>query len=155
MDILKMNSMEFDKYDEKCNVIKNLILKVYRNDKFDFIRNPETLYIEVVINNTSNITLLPDNNWNEIKRHIDKKIIFQRNKRNDILEDCIICCESIQKNVTCSKCSNNWCGDCYINLFKTGKGVITCPHCRFSFGDRMCEDMIQMAVNEIKYKLGK
>jgi hypothetical protein len=150
-----MNSMEFDKYDKKCNVIKNLILKVYRNDKFDFIRNPETLYIEVVINNTFNITLLPDNNWNEIKRHIDKKIIFQRNKRNDILEDCIICCESIQTNITCPKCSNNWCGDCYINLFKTGKGVITCPHCRFSFGDRMCEDMIQMAVNEIKYKLGK
>ena len=155
MDIRKMDSIYFDKYDKKCNVIKNLILKVYRNDKFDFIRNPETLYIEVVINNTSNIILLPDNNWNEIKRHIDKKIIFQRNKRNDILEDCIICCESIQKNVTCPKCSNNWCGDCYINLFKTGKGVITCPHCRFSFGDRMCEDMIQIAVNEIKYKLGK
>ena len=84
MDIRKMNSIEFDKYDKKCNVIKNLILKVYRNDKFDFIRNPETLYIEVVINNISNITLLPDNNWNEIKRHIDKKIIVQCNKRNGI-----------------------------------------------------------------------
>jgi len=147
-----MNSIEFDKYDKKCNIIKNLILTFYRNYKIDFIRNPETLYIEVVINNISNITLLPDNNWNEIKRHIDKKIIVLC---NGILEDCIICCESIQKNVTCPKCSNNWCGECYINLFKNGKGVITCPHCRFSFGNRMPEDMIQMAVNEIKYKIGK
>ena len=75
MDIMKMNPKEFDKYDKRCNVIKNLILKDYINDKFDFIRNPETLYIEIVINNNSKITLLPDNNWKEIKRHIDKKII--------------------------------------------------------------------------------
>ena len=149
---MKMNPEEFDKYDKRCNVIKNLILKVYRNDKFDFIRNPQTLYIEVVINNISNITLLPDNTWNEIKRHIDKKIIVER---NGISQNCIICCEKIQKNVTCSKCSNNYCGECYINLFKSGKGVITCPLCRYSYGNTMSEYMIQMGVNEIKHKLGK
>jgi hypothetical protein len=152
MDIMKMNPKEFDKYDKRCNVIKNLILKDYINDKFDFIRNPETLYIEIVINNNSKITLLPDSNWKEIKRHIDKKIIVQR---NGISQDCIICCETIQKNVTCSKCSNNCCGKCYINLFKSGKGVITCPHCRYSYGNTMSEYMIQMGVNEIKHKLGK
>ena len=151
MDIREMNSKEFDKYDKRCNVIKNLILKDYINDKFDFIRNPETLYIEIVINNNSKITLLPDNNWKEIKRHIDKKIIVQC---NGISEDCIICCKSIQQNVTCPKCSNNYCGECYINIFKNGKGVITCPHCRHSHGDTMSKSDIQNAVNVIRHKLG-
>ena len=34
MDIMKMNPKEFDKYDKRCNVIKNLILRDYINDKF-------------------------------------------------------------------------------------------------------------------------
>ena len=113
-----MNPTELDKYDERCNIIKTLILKDYINDKFDFIRNPQTLYIEIVINNNFKITLLPDSNWKEIKRHIEKKINVQR---NGISQDCIICCEKIQKNVTCPKCSNNFCGECYIYL-KAGKG---------------------------------
>lgn len=152
MDIMKMNSKEFDKYDKRCNVIKNIIIKNYINDNFEFIRNPETLYIEIVINNNSKISLLPDSNWKEIKRHIDKKIIVQR---NGISQDCIICCETIQKNVTCPKCSNNYCGECYINLFKNGKGVITCPHCRYTYGNTMSEYNIQLGVNEIKHELGK
>ena len=149
---MKINPKEFDKYDKRCNVIKNLILKDYINDKFDFIRNPETLYTEIVINNNSKITILLDSNWKEIKRHIDKKIIVQR---NGISQDCIICYETIQKNVTCPKCSNNYCDECYINLFKSGKGVICCPFCKYSYGNTMSEYMIQMGVNEIKHKLGK
>ena len=152
MDIRQMNSQDFDKYDKRCNVIKNLILKNYTNNNFNFIRNLETLYIEVIINNNSKITLLPDSNWNEIKRHIDKKIIVQR---DGIVENCIICCEAIQKNVTCPKCSNNWCSECYINIFKHGKGVITCPHCRYSFGNTMPEYMIKLEVDEIRHKLDK
>lgn len=148
MDIRKMNSKEFVKYDNRCNVIKNLILKNYKNNKFDFIRNPETLYIEVIINDISNITLLPDIKWNEIKRHIEKKL-------NGIDENCIICCKAIEKNVTCPKCSNNWCGKCYINLFKHGKGIIICPYCRFTFGKKIPEYMIDSYINEIKYKLGE
>ena len=120
------------------NYGENFIKKYskYINDKFEFIRDPETTYVEIVINNNSKITILPGSNWKEIKRHIDKKIIVQR---NGISEGCIICYEKIRNNVTCPKCSNNYCGECYINLFKKGKGVITCPHCRYSIGNTMSE----------------
>jgi len=135
-----------EKYDQRCDVIKTLILKEYIGATFNFIRNSDTLYIEVIINNNSKISLLPNSTWNEIKRHIDKKII-------GFSGDCIICCEKIQKNVTCPKCSNNYCGECYINLFKHGKGIITCPHCRYSFGEKKPEHMMEMYVDEIKLKL--
>lgn len=76
MDIRKLSSKKFDKYDKKCNVIKNLILKDYANDKFEFIRNPETLHIEIIINNNSKITILRNNSYEDIKRHIEKKLQF-------------------------------------------------------------------------------
>ena len=158
MDITRgrqINVIELDHptvYDTRCDVIKNLVFKTYIDDKFDFIRNPVTSYVEIVINDNSKITILPDSNWKEIKRNIDKKIIVQR---NGISEGCIICCEIIRNNVTCPKCSNNYCGECYINLFEKGKGVITCPHCRYSIGNTMSEYMIQMGVIAIKHKLGQ
>ena len=149
MDPVQMNSKEFEKYDKRCVVIKNLILKNYTNSTFEFIRNPDTLCIEVVINNNSKISLLPDNTWDEIKRHINKKI------RGFDGDDCPICYSNIEKAVSCARCSNNWCGECYIKIFKQGKGVITCPHCRYSYGNTMPEYMLKMGVDEIKHKLGK
>ena len=35
-----------------------------------------------------------------------------------------------------------------------GKGIITCPHCRYSFGTRMSDYMVEAGVNEIKMRLG-
>ena len=147
-----MNSEDLPEYNNKCDVIKELIIKNYTNNTFDFIRNPDTLYIEVIINNKSNVTILPDNTWTEIKRHITKKIIVQC---DGIVEDCIICCGTIKKNVTCPKCSINYCSECYINIFKHGKGVITCPHCRYSFGNVMPEYMLKSGVDQIRQKLGQ
>ena len=151
MDIREMNSKEFDKYDKRCYVIQNLILKDYKNENFDFIRNPETLYVEIIINNNNSITMLPDSSWKEIKRHIEK-ILYSK---KTITEDCIICCETKQTNVSCNKCSNDICAVCYINLFINGKGVYTCPHCRYSIGNMIPEYKIQLSVNEIKRKLGE
>ncbi len=155
MDIRKMNAKQVNTYEKKCNIIKNLISNDYKNNKFKFIKNPETLYIEIIIDNNSKITLLPDNNWKEIKRHINKKITYKASVHNGSSDNCPICYEAIKMNVTCPKCSNNYCSECYINIFKEGKGIITCPHCRFSYGNRMSEHMIQIGVDEINYKLGK
>ena len=99
MDITRgrqINVIELDHptvYDTRCDVIKNLVFKTYIDDKFDFIRNPVTSYVEIFINDNSKITILPDSNWKEIKRHIDKQIIVQR---NGISEGCIICCEKYE-----------------------------------------------------------
>ena len=106
MDITRGRQINFTEldhptvYDTRCDVIKNLVFKTYIDDKFDFIRNPVTSYVEIVINDNSKITILPDSNWKEIKRNIDKKIIVQR---NGISEGCIICYEKNTKQCNLSK----------------------------------------------------
>ena len=156
MDNGIFNSKEdLDKYYKRCNVLKNLINKEYKNKNFGFIINRETLYMEVVINIKSTITLLYDNDWNEIKRHIDKKIRLQKDYTDGVVENCTICFEKIKKSVSCSKCANNWCSECYINIFKHGKGIITCPHCRYTFGSTMSEYQIKLGVYGIRRELGE
>ena len=145
-----MSSKEIKKnckisYDNHCKMIKNKIINEFKNYKFDFIRNPNTLEIEIIIDNNSVITILHDNTWDEIKRHINKKILGFKG-------DCGICCKKINKNVTCNKCSNNCCVNCYINLFKFGKGIITCPYCKYSFGILTPDYMMDVCINEIKHK---
>ena len=44
-----MNPKEFDKYDKRCNVIKNLILKDYINDKFDFQKHYISKLLLIII----------------------------------------------------------------------------------------------------------
>lgn len=148
MDIRKMNSNDVNKYNKRCDIIKDLILKKYTDTTFEFIRNLDTLYIEVIINNNSKISLLPNNTWDEVVRHINKKII-------GFTGDCIVCYEKMENAVSCPKCANNFCGKCYIELFRSGKGVITCPHCRWSYGEDLPECMIEPSIEKIKHKLGK
>jgi len=138
-------------YENKKKKIKKKIRKHYKDEKFTYITNPDTRYTEILINDVSRITLLPDSTWNEIKRHINKKLAGQR----DGFGDCVICCEEITQNVTCTKCSGNYCADCYINLFRYGEGIVTCPHCRYSFGRILPNFMIEIGVESIKRKLGK
>lgn len=143
--IRNMSNENFEKYDNRCNIIKNLILQKYKNDEFIFKRNLETYFIEIIINNNNIITLLPDDSWKQIQRHINKKL-------NYIIEDCSICFNEIKTNVSCNKCGNNWCRDCYINIFRINKGIIKCPHCRFEFGKEIPYYMIEICINEIKNK---
>jgi hypothetical protein len=147
MDIRKINSNEVDKYNKRCDVIRRLILTTYADTTFEFIRNTDTLYIEVNINNNSKISLLPNNTWDEVKRHINKKI-------KGFTDDCIICCEKMENSVSCPKCSNNFCGKCYIKLYRVGKGIITCPHCRREEGVNLTEYAIESGVVQIKQRLG-
>jgi hypothetical protein len=102
---------QFEKYNNRCDVIKSLILTNYINDKFEFIRRPDTLYIEVIINNDYMITLGNCDTWKQIKRRIDKNLIYVNN------EECPICYNELKKKDLCNKCANNWCRECYINIF--------------------------------------
>ena len=145
-----MTQKEFDDYDKRCGVMKNLILQEYTDHEFEFSRN-RNLYVEVLINNRSNILLLPDSTWKEVKRHIATKIERQSGGHGD----CNICFEKIKKDVSCTKCASSWCGECYIDLFRTGRGIITCPYCRYSWGSATPDDMIPICINEIRQKLAR
>ena len=46
-----MTHNQFDKYDKRCGVIKNLIQKEFKNNNFKFIRNTDTLNIQIINNN--------------------------------------------------------------------------------------------------------
>lgn len=139
-----------DNYQKKCDEIKQLLISTYPDTIFEFIENEDTSLVEVIINSKGKITILPCNTWKEVQRHVNKKINYD----HDHPGDCDICCNKISKNVSCNKCSNNWCINCYINLFRSGKGVIICPCCRFSIGNRFPNHMIEHGVAEIKMKAG-
>lgn len=74
--------------------------------------------------------------------------------KNTDLPACMICCKKTTKRVNCNKCSQFYCGNCYIKIFTTNKGIITCPYCRFSFGEIVPDYMISICIDEIKMKLG-
>lgn len=142
-----MDPKEFEIYNKRCEIIKNLLLKEYKNIRFKFVRNVGTLEMVVVINDIYTITLLSNNTWNEIKRNIDQKISENKD------EICYICSEKMIKPVSCNKCSKSYCCMCYINLFKNNRGIITCPNCRYSIGKETPDYMMETCINEIRRKL--
>ena len=66
-------------------------------------------------------------------------------------DECSICStKEIQKRrVTCTKCASDWCVNCYISIFRTNKGIIKCPFCRFAYGEEFPECMVEIGVQQI------
>ena len=138
---------EIEKSDEFSDICKK-IREYIPNVNIEFMFNDNTQLLEIVfIEEKSVMSILKDNTWAEIKRHINA--IISKNKDTD----CSICCEKIISRTGCTKCSSDWCVECYINLFKTGQGIIKCPYCRFEYGFRMNEQELNMGVANIRAKL--
>ena len=132
--------------NELLHKIKNYL----PNEKIQFNKNKNTGDLQILFTNKKAImTILETNTWDEIKRHIDVKMSNEKSKK------CSICSTNeIQKNrVTCTKCSSEWCVDCYINIFRVNKGIIKCPFCRFSCGIEFPDYMIEQGVQNILDKL--
>jgi hypothetical protein len=66
-------------------------------------------------------------------------------------EECSICCtQEIQKaRVSCPKCPRDWCVNCYVIIFRTNKGIIKCPFCRWTYGNKFPEHMVEIGVQQI------
>jgi hypothetical protein len=147
-------------YDKKCEIIKNLINTKYKKDIFIFEKysnytgsfNEIKNFIRIIINNNASITILPDTLWKNIEHNINMKLDILY--KDDKTINCIICLNDVSKYGSCNKCSNCYCILCYIELFKTGSGIITCPFCRYSFGIYTPNYMINKCINEIKIKSG-
>jgi len=116
------------------------------NEKIQFKKHEITGDLQIIFTDKKAImTILDSNTWDEIKRHIDAKI---SNKNND---NCSICSTDELKNrrVTCTKCASEFCVTCYINIFRTNKGIIKCPFCRFAYGQEYPDYMIEVCIQKI------
>ena len=69
-------------------------------------------------------------------------------------EECGICFEN-NKEVSCHKCGERHCYECYICLFEAGHGVITCPFCRTSTGHKMTSQEVVCGISQIKHKVNE
>lgn len=149
MNINEMRDDDKKQYYNNCNLIIKLILKHYYPRTIRDIVNDDTGIVEVFISN-SHISLLPNRKWKCIKRVIDKLV---RNEDKKESESCNICTKQIKMNVSCPTCGDKYCSDCYIQIFKNGKGIITCPYCGFKYGNHMTDLEIDCGILEIKKKL--
>ncbi len=149
MHINEMRDDEKKQYYKKCNLLVKLILKQYHPRTINKNVNEDNGFIEVFISK-SHLTLLPNKTWIDTKRVIDK-LLRDEYKVNS--GDCNICSKPININVSCPECGNKYCSDCYIKIFKKGKGIITCPYCKFKYGNVMSDLEINYGILEIRRKL--
>lgn len=51
--------------------------------------------------------------------------------------------------VGCNKCGKQTCLECYIDNFKLNKGIIRCETCNYSFGVKVPDEYIDLAIDDI------
>ena len=118
------------------------------NENIEFIYRDDGIIELRFYDRKALMSILPSNTWNEIKRHIDAKI-------NKIDTDCTICCNLIKQRVTCTKCSNFTCINCYINMCKENNGLCICPFCKFTHGHKVNKHMLKLIIEHMLSKVKK
>lgn len=134
----------------------SLIYKHYRDCEIEIIDNEDN---DDVLNRLFLVRLtlgdvrytsaiIKNTNWKTIKKIIDNRLYH--NKK----EECAICCNEMIRKVDCNGCTNTFCANCYIDIFKQNKGLIVCPFCRFTTGYEQPEWAIKRGIQMIKRRLG-
>ena len=127
----------------RASVVMEMILSYIPKEEIEFVRNEITGELELLFpKKRAMTTIKATNSWREIKRHIDAKISEKKSS------ECPICSsEKIQKRrVSCTKCAEAWCVDCYINIFRANKGITKCPFCRYEVGFEMSDSMFESGI---------
>ena len=127
----------------RASVVMEMILSYIPKEEIEFVRNEITGELELLFPKKRAMrTIKATNSWREIKRHIDAKISEKKSS------ECPICSsEKIQKRrVSCTKCAEAWCVDCYINIFRANKGITKCPFCRYEVGFEMSDSMVESGI---------
>lgn len=121
--------------DSKFHKIVEKLIRKYKPDiEIEIVINRQKNgLMEVIFVKESTIITIVTTNWNEIKRYIDSTLAKDKEL------NCSICDNDFKKykRVSCSKCIVEFCGICYINLFRIGQGIITCPFCKYKYGSLM------------------
>ena len=136
-------------------LIKKNILRTYPHLDFEFnmmaLPDDRTTIKEFMRVTTLDFrfSVMFDSKWSDIHRVVRNRL-ERCSSKND---DCEICCEQKVSSVMCNVCGNDYCADCYIDLFESRSGIITCPFCRVKTGCLQDELGIEMGVVEICSKL--
>ena len=59
------------------------------------------------------------------------------------------------KKISCGGCENLYCGDCYIETYENGAGVISCNYCNYTIGFKQDAFSVFMGAYQIKERLKK
>ena len=128
---------------KRACVVMEMILSYIPKEEIEFVRNEITGELELLFpKKRAMMTITATNSWREIKRHIDAKISEKKTS------ECPICSsDKIQKRrVSCTKCAEAWCVDCYINIFRANKGITKCPFCRYEVGFEVSDSMVESGI---------
>lgn len=120
------------------------------HEELRFHRNRLNGCVELCIGEKEPITILKENTWAEVKRHIDVKM------SPEIPDDCRICMtDSIKKGrVTCPKCAGQMCTSCYVDIYRAKKGATSCPFCNHKVGNRVSNSAVEIGVQMLREKFG-
>lgn len=131
--------------------------------KLEYCFDTESNFVEIILKDSNLETVfklsITDNcTWKEIKLKIDhffnkyNKIIKKKKKNCNKNCICILCNNKFinDKFMTCVGCSGIWCIECYVKSYINGNGIITCPFCKFKYGQNVPEYLLSTGVNKIR-----
>ncbi len=75
---------------------------------------------------------------------------YEKFYNRDINDECNICCNTMISSAHCSKCSFIYCTNCYIDIFRSNRGIIKCPQCSYKIGQIFPDNEIEIMVQRIK-----
>lgn len=144
-----LTKKQHKKYTKDCELFHRIAKKTFSDIDIILRFNDDTNLFEFVLGGEHCvITILPDAIWKNIQKYIQLKL------KGFDGDECDICYSKIEKRTTCPQCFNQWCVNCYINLFRNGCGVIKCPMCRMELGEEMPKELVELGIIEIKMKCG-
>lgn len=156
LDVKGVQISNVDEYEKKCDLVKKLIKTTYKNSQITFNQLNKNDLMYVIIDNIVKIAIMPaltkhiilnvrDTNWIEIKNNIDTKLKQTLGQRM-----CEGCNGQIKCLASCNNCNTNTCLECYIDSFRTGKGIIKCKFCSYLFGHQVPDEYIDLAIDNIR-----
>ena len=141
-------------------ILFDKLIKKYKPEMHEYEYDYKCEKLKFLIYEYNTIMYIhPNSTWLEIKNNLDKI----SNSTPLVDKFCTVCFDKIYKSskcdkykiVSCTSCKNNYCLECYINLFRKGQGIIICTMCNFIHGKSAPSFLIEASVEEIRKNFDK
>ena len=116
-------------YEQKFLLFKKLIDKTFSSyeKKYSVNFSNKTFVVNFILTDPErliNLTILPDSEWYEFKKQVEKYI------SSISFTECLICLYQKVDIKDCEKCSFTICNDCISEIILTNN-MYRCPQCRY------------------------